>query len=428
VHSPRGIQAVSDGAAWTYPLTDALGSVRGYADASNNVLSSVNYTPIGVPDTDWNGWAFTGEWRSENETQYHRARHLSPGLGVWLSLDPFEGLVDRPMSLNGYMYVEGRVSNSTDPSGMMPDPSTRYIYSCNCGWLDLGHVHGQGAGWGRYYNRALSDAAWMSVMNVAPYSPGRILNHATLSYVTLNAWYYIPENIISNTQSRNNVALGIWMDMHMDYESTQPLGRFASEDLPSNLVGYYLSLQHDNAVAFAGEEAALRFLRDEDGGGDNFCGVMTREDSDLLYAYQSAFYTVYAYDTPDFWRENRNWEPELGTLNFVRRYGSNAFPDGNVPCRSDSWPARLRTLTASAVMKKGYLPVERLAFPIGLPTDGWYKISGLQSPGLSWWTGVVTAGEINNRLRSSQGVAPLVFAEQPPPPNPVMVYGLNTVC
>lgn len=81
VHSPRGIHAVSDGSAWTYPLTDALGSVRGYADENGAVLSNVNYSPTGVPDVVWDGWAFTGEWRSENETQYHRARHLSPGLG-----------------------------------------------------------------------------------------------------------------------------------------------------------------------------------------------------------------------------------------------------------------------------------------------------------------------------------------------------------
>ena len=83
VHAPRGIHAVSDGSAWTYPLTDALGSVRGYADENSAVLSNVNYSPTGVPDVAWDGWAFTGEWRSENETQYHRARHLSPVLGGW---------------------------------------------------------------------------------------------------------------------------------------------------------------------------------------------------------------------------------------------------------------------------------------------------------------------------------------------------------
>jgi RHS repeat-associated protein len=131
VHSPRGIHAVSDGSAWTYPLTDALGSVRGYADASNNILSNVNYTPIGVPDMNIIGPAFTGEWRNESETQYHGARHLSPGLGVWLSLDPWEGLVDRPMSLNGYAWVEGQFPNATDASGFSPN-------CCHCDNMPAG--------------------------------------------------------------------------------------------------------------------------------------------------------------------------------------------------------------------------------------------------------------------------------------------------
>jgi RHS repeat-associated protein len=119
VHAPHGIHAVNDGAAWTHPLADGLGSVRGYVDANNVVLSSVNYTPVGVPDVNISGPAFTGEWRSENKTQYHRARHLSPGLATWLSLDPFEGLMDHPATINGYAYAHGNPVSHTDPSGMM---------------------------------------------------------------------------------------------------------------------------------------------------------------------------------------------------------------------------------------------------------------------------------------------------------------------
>jgi RHS repeat-associated protein len=117
IHGPRGIHAVSDGADWQFPLTDGLGSVRGYVSTNNAVLLNVNYTPVGVPDTNIIGPAFTGEWRSGNETQYHRARHLHPGLGVWLSLDPFEGVIHRPMSLNGYSWVEGNTPDLVDPTG-----------------------------------------------------------------------------------------------------------------------------------------------------------------------------------------------------------------------------------------------------------------------------------------------------------------------
>jgi RHS repeat-associated protein len=50
-----------------------------------------------------------------------RARNYFPNLGTFLSLDPFEGTHSRPMSLNGYSYVEGNVPNWTDPSGMQTE-------------------------------------------------------------------------------------------------------------------------------------------------------------------------------------------------------------------------------------------------------------------------------------------------------------------
>ncbi|MBE2267007.1 MAG: hypothetical protein IAE80_02160 [Anaerolinea sp.] len=50
--------------------------------------------------------------------QYHRARYYNPALGVFPSLDPFEGIIARPMSLNGYSWVEGNTPNATDPNGL----------------------------------------------------------------------------------------------------------------------------------------------------------------------------------------------------------------------------------------------------------------------------------------------------------------------
>ena len=94
VHSPRGMHAAHDGVTWAHPLTDGLGSVRGYVDTNGEVLSTVHYSEYGVPDAPIVGPALTDEWRTGGTgMQYHHARHLSPGLGVWLSLDPFEGLV-----------------------------------------------------------------------------------------------------------------------------------------------------------------------------------------------------------------------------------------------------------------------------------------------------------------------------------------------
>jgi hypothetical protein len=46
---------------------------------------------------------------------YNRARYYHTGIASWLSLDPFEGNADAPLSLSGYGYgyVEGQVVSSS---------------------------------------------------------------------------------------------------------------------------------------------------------------------------------------------------------------------------------------------------------------------------------------------------------------------------
>ncbi len=73
------------------------------------------------------GWGYrqTGvEWSSV----YVRARHYSPGLSNWTSVDPLW-----PAEMP-YGYVEGRVMTASDPSGMKPmsSPYTGGLnYGCN---------------------------------------------------------------------------------------------------------------------------------------------------------------------------------------------------------------------------------------------------------------------------------------------------------
>ncbi len=63
---------------------------------------------------------FPTAWRDPNGLIYLRLRFYHPGLGLFLSRDPVEGVLNRPMSLNGYSYVEGNPVNRTDPSGEFP--------------------------------------------------------------------------------------------------------------------------------------------------------------------------------------------------------------------------------------------------------------------------------------------------------------------
>jgi RHS repeat-associated protein len=111
------IERVYNSPNTSYHLTDGLGSVRGMVNSMSDVLSTTTYSPYGVPDSPINGFAFTGEQRDTNGLQYHRARYYNAGLGTWASLDPFEGIHNRPMSLNGYTWVEGKVMNAIDPTG-----------------------------------------------------------------------------------------------------------------------------------------------------------------------------------------------------------------------------------------------------------------------------------------------------------------------
>ncbi|MBL8160969.1 MAG: hypothetical protein JNJ61_03220 [Anaerolineae bacterium] len=134
VHAPRApqagfpsvsIHAHKDAANnWEYPLQDGLGSVRGVASNAAAVLESRNYEPFGASfgatGTSQTPYGFTGEPTDSNGLVYLRARYYSPALGVFPSRDPFEGVTDRPLSLNGYSWVEGNVPNWTDPSGECP--------------------------------------------------------------------------------------------------------------------------------------------------------------------------------------------------------------------------------------------------------------------------------------------------------------------
>ena len=100
----------------------SAGSVRSVAGSANAVLETRTYDPYGQPlsstGTPQTPFGFTGELSDANGLLYLRARHYAPRLGAFPSLDPYEGSAMRPMSLNGYAWVEGNAVNRTDPSGM----------------------------------------------------------------------------------------------------------------------------------------------------------------------------------------------------------------------------------------------------------------------------------------------------------------------
>ena len=127
VHGLRGIHAMEDSAGvWSHPAQDGLGSVRMEMEDLLEVVASGDYEPFGekedVQGTFGLPFGFTGEQTDGNGQVYLRARYYTPSIGVFPSLDPFEGVMNRPMSLNGYSWVEGNPIMNVDPSGLQAVP------------------------------------------------------------------------------------------------------------------------------------------------------------------------------------------------------------------------------------------------------------------------------------------------------------------
>jgi RHS repeat-associated protein len=122
IHSLRGIHAMKNNAGnWIWPTQDGLGNVRQEVSDALAVNGVRSYEPFLTPFDEQGSFgmpfAATGEMTDVTQQVYLRNRYLSTSLGQFVSLDPFEGVRNRPMSLNGYSWVEGNSPNSVDPSG-----------------------------------------------------------------------------------------------------------------------------------------------------------------------------------------------------------------------------------------------------------------------------------------------------------------------
>lgn len=117
----NGRIAQYDGSDFEYFLPDALGSVRQLADELGDVTLARRYEPYGdVLESTGLGttsYGFTGEdFQSSVGLLYLRARWLDPTTARFLSKDTWRDY-GRPLSLNGWGYVEGDPINRIDPSG-----------------------------------------------------------------------------------------------------------------------------------------------------------------------------------------------------------------------------------------------------------------------------------------------------------------------
>ena len=120
LHADGAVLAATAGDATTWPLADALGSVRATTDAAGAVVGTADWTPFGARAAATGAvgaFGFTGAWSDPTGLVHLRARDYSPGLGRFLSADTVEQGAPGTGGFNRYAYVGGNPTTWTDPTG-----------------------------------------------------------------------------------------------------------------------------------------------------------------------------------------------------------------------------------------------------------------------------------------------------------------------
>jgi RHS repeat-associated protein len=114
---------VGDGWESSFYSTDGHGSVRQLTDTAGAVTDTYTYDAFGklIASTGAtpNPYLYTGERFDADLGLYHlRARHYDAERGRFVSVDPYPGQIDEPISLHKYLYAHADPVNLIDPSGL----------------------------------------------------------------------------------------------------------------------------------------------------------------------------------------------------------------------------------------------------------------------------------------------------------------------
>jgi hypothetical protein len=217
-----------------------------------------------------------------------RARDYHPALGVFTALDPFEGVVDRPMSLNGYSWVEGNVPNMTDASGKAVEREKIVAgatsFSCRCGWIDWTHagpIHALNLI--RTVKNALNPQIYtdsnckgvvfqtrLGTFTGYHMAVGGVELYGRPLFGNYLPWYFIPRNAGMSWQG---ISAQIFSDLVQEFErqeaaSFNPVARTSGqsiEDLPSYAIGFYIAQRLEESGMADGYYQAvdkLAYIRD----------------------------------------------------------------------------------------------------------------------------------------------------------------------
>jgi RHS repeat-associated protein len=276
-----------DGTTWMYLSgRDGLNSVRQETDAAGDVLALRSFDPYGVPLSGNGGvpFGYTGEmWDSYINLVFLRARYMQPGLGMFLSRDPWRGNSRQPITLNrSHLYANQNPINRTDCMGLWPTEGgigdirevlgelvgsgtlghVEYQYSCNCGWIDWAHAL---AGMQRHtslahtiFDRLEAEVDWSAypmwtgergILVESSGGAGGII-------IGLEEDVAIaPESNLGNHTLLPQIATGIFMEHSERVEEAQLptiTSYFSEEDLPSDLIGLYIAARMHGGESYLG--------------------------------------------------------------------------------------------------------------------------------------------------------------------------------
>ena len=114
-----------------------LGSTKQVVDSSQAVENSYSYEAFGQPTVGQsevaNPYLFVGgygvQWENTPRLYSMQARYYGPGVGRFLSEDPYGGAPQDPLSLHRYLYCGNGPVSRIDPRGRRPfgsDPSDSF--------------------------------------------------------------------------------------------------------------------------------------------------------------------------------------------------------------------------------------------------------------------------------------------------------------
>jgi RHS repeat-associated protein len=196
----------ADGAEWSYPLGDALGSVRQVVDGAGEVLDDRSWTPFGVEEgTAQGGLGYTGEWwDAEVSLLYLRARWYDPAAGRFTQADTFAPELKNPQSLGRYAYALSNPLRYTDPTGHFTNEAIQ-------GYLDRAFTFGSEEDlWWETWN---SDNTWMGLLHTA--QAGDFLSKAVLDPATysFSVEHFVFEGVGQTELTGLNRVNGIGLDV-----------------------------------------------------------------------------------------------------------------------------------------------------------------------------------------------------------------------